>query len=173
MRTIQPAVRPRPRPRTLTLGICVWLICEVIAFLAVADHVGIAGAIGIGILTTLMGLAMLRRIGVNAIRSLKCALDGAEPTAGSLLDGSLAALGAVLLILPGFLSDLVGLALAAPSVRQWLARRFGAVAAPGRPTIRVRPGTVDLAPGDWRRVEEVEAWSDRNRAPGERRMPGG
>ncbi len=42
----------------------------------------------------------------------------------AVLDGTLAGLGAVLLILPGFVSDLVGLALAAPSIRFWVTERL-------------------------------------------------
>jgi UPF0716 protein FxsA len=148
----------RFRPGPLALGLCVWLACEVAAFVIVAQHVGFGGAILIGIATTILGLVTLRRVGMSAIRNLKRAFDGAQPTPGAMLDGALAALGATLLILPGFLSDLVGLALAAPSIRQWLAHRFGAVARPGRPPVQARPGAIDLAPDDWQRIEEAKAW---------------
>jgi UPF0716 protein FxsA len=54
----------------------------------------------------------------------------------------------VLLVLPGFVSDLVGLALAAPSLRGWIARRF----APETivTTRRTPRDVIDLDPQDWR-----------------------
>jgi UPF0716 family protein affecting phage T7 exclusion len=64
-----------------------------------------------------------------------------------MLDGLIRAIAAFLLILPGFISDLAGLALAAPSLRQMLARRFGgaAVTTAGY----ARREIVDLAPDEW------------------------
>jgi UPF0716 protein FxsA len=156
----------------LTIVLVVWLACEVLAFVFVASRVGLGGAILIGIATTLIGLMTLRRISAGALRSLRQAIAGTEPKPGAMLDGALAALGATLLILPGFLSDLVGLALAAPSVRQWLARRFGAVEAPGRPhPPKTGPRTIDLGPTDWHPVSEVRDRADRpDQPPG--RKPG-
>ena len=164
--------RPSLSPGPLTIVLVVWLAGEVLAFVFVASRVGLGGAILIGIATTLIGLMTLRRIGTSAIASLRQAVAGVEPKPGAMLDGSLAALGATLLILPGFLSDLVGLALAAPSIRQWLARRFGAVALPGQPPRpRTGPSTIDLGPADWQAVNEVGNWSDRPDQP-KRRGPG-
>jgi UPF0716 protein FxsA len=58
----------------------------------------------------------------------------------------------MLLILPGFVSDLVGLALVAPSVRFWVTQRlklgkFGQLRN-GRPTA---PIAIELAPREWSR----------------------
>lgn len=154
----------RIRPGAVTLVLAVWVGCELVAFFLVVNRFGWTGALLIGVVTTVLGLAMLRRVGASAFRSLRRSVQGGQATPGGLIDGSLAALGAALLIMPGFLSDLVGLALAAPSVRQWLAHRFGAVAQPGRPTVQRPAGTIDLAPGDWRAVEEIEEYRpDRDR----------
>ncbi len=65
-----------------------------------------------------------------------------------MFDGLIRAIAAFLLILPGFISDLAGLALAAPSLRQVLVRRFGgadAVPAAGSGRRKI----VDLAPEEW------------------------
>jgi UPF0716 family protein affecting phage T7 exclusion len=72
-------------------------------------------------------------------------------------DAMLAALGAFLLVIPGFAAGLAGLALFSPSVRQALARRFGRK--------RQGPKAFDLEPGDWR---ETSA-----RAPRKLRTPRG
>jgi UPF0716 family protein affecting phage T7 exclusion len=58
------------------------------------------------------------------------------------------AIAAFLLILPGFISDLAGLALAAPSLRQMLARRFGGAGAVNAAGY-ARRKIVDLSPEEW------------------------
>jgi UPF0716 protein FxsA len=55
------------------------------------------------------------------------------------------ALASILLILPGFASDFVGLALKSPSVRQNLARRLRARSGNADPRL------IDLDPREWRR----------------------
>ncbi len=137
------------RPSRFIAGIFVWLALELAAFIAVVQTIGLGGALLLGMATSLAGLVLLRQTGDGALARLRSALLGAPKRPGDLLDGLIRALSAFLLILPGFVSDLAGLALAAPSIRQFLARRFGG---PGRAAAgprRGNPEVVDLAPGEW------------------------
>ena len=89
---------------------------------------------------------------------IKALLEAAGlPSSGKtqLVDGMLGALGAVLLILPGFLTDIAGLVLLAPSVRQTVARRFGlSMDVPlARPPRRPGDRTIDLPQADWTRLD--------------------
>lgn len=138
------------RPPSVLLGLCLWLLLEYAAFLLVAHFAGIAGAIMLGLGTMILGIVILRNLGRGAARHLREALDRGRFSDGHILDGFLSALGAILLILPGFISDLIGLTLAAPSMRQWIARRFG-----GKPGQRPSPpnDTIDLSPGEWHQVD--------------------
>jgi UPF0716 protein FxsA len=131
-----------------------WLGAEFAAFAAVVHLIGFAGAILACILTTLAGLSTLRRVGLSAILRLRRAVarrasDQSGLSREAVLDGTLAGLGALLLILPGFVSDVVGLALAAPSVRFWVTERLkrGRLA-DGRPAA---PRAIELAPREWSR----------------------
>jgi UPF0716 protein FxsA len=136
--------------RSVTTTAIVWLIAECIVFLAVVQAIGLIGAIALGILTSCLGTTMIRRVGAGAVTALRQAANGLEPSEGGLLDGALIALGGVLLLLPGFLSDMVGLALASPSFRQWLAQRFS-----GRRRQRIE--VIDLAPQEWRSVKDLSS----------------
>ncbi|MGH6937058.1 MAG: FxsA family protein [Methylocella sp.] len=145
----QPIVR---LPVLLISYLALWLGAELAAFAVVVHLIGFAGAILACILTTLAGLSTLRRAGLSAILRLRQAVAGRTSEQRALsreavLDGTLAGLGAVLLILPGFVSDLVGLALAAPSVRVWAAERLKSGKAGGRTAPRV----TELAPWEWSR----------------------
>jgi UPF0716 protein FxsA len=71
------------------------------------------------------------------------------------MDGTLATLGALLLVLPGFVSDLIGLALLAPSVRHKIAGQIRGRSVPGRGQAprRATADVIELAPADWRVIE--------------------
>jgi UPF0716 protein FxsA len=137
------------RPPLFVLGLFGWLALELTAFLAVVQTIGVAGALLLGLSTSLAGFALLRQAGTSALDQLRSAFSGGAPQPqDAMLDGLIRAIAAFLLILPGFISDLAGLALAAPSLRQVLARRFGgagAVPAGGN----ARRKIVDLAPDEW------------------------
>jgi UPF0716 protein FxsA len=136
------------RPISLTTAIGLWLVAEVIVFVIVVHNLGLVGALALGLLTSLVGAATLRRLGARALLALQRTVQGGQPSQGALLDGALAALGGLLLVLPGFLTDVLGLALAAPSVRQWLGRRYGSLPRPAKRAV------LDLSPQEWRSVED-------------------
>ena len=136
-----------------------WMVLEILAFSLVAHWIGAPRAILLGVITSLLGLTLLRRAGTSALMKLRGSLGDrplAEGSGGRFLDEMLATVGALALLLPGFLSDLVGLALAIPALRERAARRlagkssswFAAGSAPRR-----GPSTIDLDPEDWRRSD--------------------
>lgn len=129
----------------LSTTLVAWFVVEALAFWAVVSAIGFWGAVGVGLLTSLAGVELFRHVGRQAMEGLKSTASGEAPREGAFLDGTLATIGATLLVLPGFVSDFVGLALASPSVRGWVARVF----AP-RFAERRSPVVVDLGPGDWR-----------------------
>ena len=146
------------RPFLLLIGPIGWLALELAAFLAVVQAIGLVGALLLGFATSVAGFALLRETGTSALNHIRAAITGKPQRRDDVFDGMIRAVGAVLLILPGFVSDLVGLALAAPSLRQMIARRFSGKIDPARP--RVRLETIDLAPGEWtsfdRRAEPAQ-----------------
>jgi UPF0716 protein FxsA len=136
------------RPPLFVLGLFGWLALELTAFMAVAETLGFAGALLLGFATSLAGFALLRQTGTGALNHLRSAFSGAPQGQVAVFDGLIRAIAAFLLILPGFISDLGGLALAAPSLRQMLVRRLGgadAVPAAGSGRRKI----VDLAPEEW------------------------
>jgi UPF0716 protein FxsA len=135
------------RPWILLVGPFSWLALELAAFMAVVQAIGLVGALLLGFATSLAGFALLRDTGTSALRHFKTAMTGAPQRQDAVFEGLIRAISAILLILPGFVSDLVGLALAAPSLRQMIARRLSGTSAPAghRAPLEI----VDLAPGEW------------------------
>lgn len=134
------------RPSFILSIFLVWMFLEFLAFTLAVYVFGWLVALGLGLLTSFVGAGILRKVGVGASRQIQAALGGDPLPQGNMLDGLLTAVGGILLILPGFLSDVVGLALAAPSLRQWLARRLAK-----EPQRRGAgsPEVIELAPGEW------------------------
>src|SRR3984893_9654086 len=155
----QPIVR---LPVLFVTYLALWLGAELAAFAAVVHLIGFAGAILACILTSLAGLSTLRRVGLSAVLRLRQAVarrtsEQSGLSREAVLDGTLAGLGAVLLILPGFVSDLVGLGLAAPSFRFSVTERLklGKLGRHGGKS--VEPALIDLTPREWSRQEEQKS----------------
>ncbi|HMK89826.1 MAG TPA: FxsA family protein [Methylocystis sp.] len=120
-----------------------WIALEALTFVIVVHFLGIFAAVALGVGTTILGLFDVKRL-LDYLRArFGGSKDDARPKANAV-DGGLQALGAVLLILPGFASDLVGLALKAPSIRSDIAKRLNE-----RPK---GPRTIDLAPTEWKAI---------------------
>lgn len=134
------------KSKLAAVAFAAWLVVEIVAFVLVVQFLGLLAAILLGVGTTLLGLADIKRLFVY-LRSRIGKAKSAQK-AGGALDGGLQALGSLLLILPGFASDLIGLALKAPSIRAGLAKRMrdGAGARKG-------PPLIDLAPNEWKNLK--------------------
>ncbi len=141
-------------PVGLRWMVLAWIVAETVVFFALVHAIGLGGTLLLGLGTTVLGIALLRRIGVDTMRTMRATMTGGVPPSGMLPDGLLAAFGAILLIVPGFVANAVGLALTAPSTRLALIRRFGApdLARMQRPR---RTDVIDLGPSDWTPIDRV------------------
>lgn len=139
----------------LRLLATIWLVAEVLVFLAVVQLIGLGWALLVGLATTLVGASLLRRVGASAMMRLRASLGGRHGQPQDALEGTLAAMSAAALMLPGFMSDGIGLALAVPAVRSRAARwvrdgglgiRFEAE------NSRSGPQVIDLDRDEWTRT---------------------
>ena len=144
------------RPPFFVLGLFAWLGLELAVFVAIVQSAGLACALLLGLATSFAGMVLLRQVGTGALGRLRSSFQGALHRPDAMMDDLIRAVAAVLLILPGFLSDLVGFALAAPSVRKILLRRFGGespVHYARSQKSRAQNDVVDLAPEEWVSVD--------------------
>ncbi|MGC0333298.1 UPF0716 protein FxsA [Streptomyces sp. SAI-170] len=119
----QPARPRRSRLRTfLPLGIAAWLVLEIWLLTVVA---GAAGGFTVFLLLVagiLLGAAVVKRAGRRAFQNLNQAVQRGGTPSGSEGNGWLM-LGGLLLMLPGLVSDVLGLILLIPPVQKALGRR--------------------------------------------------
>lgn len=93
-------------------------LVEIAGFIVVGQAIGILSTIGLVVLSAIIGLALLRHQGTGILRKLQEeARRGANP-GSQLVHAALLVVAAFLLIIPGFVGDVVGLLLFIPAVRE-------------------------------------------------------
>jgi UPF0716 protein FxsA len=103
---------------------CLWFVAEVAAFVAVGEHIGFGWAILLLIGVSALGPMLVKRVGLGVLARTQDRLaQGDTPTRG-LLDGVVVLAAGVMICVPGFVSDALGLLLLLGPVRHLLIR-FG------------------------------------------------
>ena len=102
----------------LLLIICIPLI-EIYLLIKVGSTIGAFNTIFLIFFTAITGLYFARLAGLNAIRSGFDQLVKKEIPIYEIISGAALAFAAILLILPGFLTDLIGFLLIIPVTRKF------------------------------------------------------
>jgi UPF0716 protein FxsA len=144
-------------------GLLMLPMVEIAVFIAVALKLGVLAALALTILTSLAGMAIVRNAGHAEIARVRDAFGDRTIKRVELGGaGLLTVLGGFLLVIPGFVTDVLGALLLFPptqhALRAALRRAVAGTAAPGAP-----PGVVDLTPDQWERVPERQIGDDRTR----------
>ena len=93
-------------------------LLELFILIQVGDEIGAVFTIGLVLATAAIGLALLRQQGYSTLmRAREKAARGQVP-AEEMLGGVFVALGGLLLLLPGFITDFIGLCCLLPPVRR-------------------------------------------------------
>ena len=134
----------------LMLALLALPLAELAAFIAVAATIGFAWALALVLAGSLTGMLVLRHAGGSHIARVRVALsDGGVTALQTDSSGFLVLLAGILLLIPGFITDIVGLLLLVAPLRQALGTWLRGGAPPPR-----RDGVVDLEPEQWRRMSD-------------------
>jgi UPF0716 protein FxsA len=106
-----------------------WPVAELFVAIEVARAIGVLETIVLLIIGWPLGLWALRTQGGAAWRRLNLALSERRTPTREVLDGTLVLFGGLLLMIPGFITDVLGIALLLPPtralVRPLLVRNLG------------------------------------------------
>lgn len=97
-----------------------WPVMEFSAFAQVAQWVGTPLAIAGLFLSAMLGVAVLRSQSLTTARQVQIQMNRGQLPVRELFDAAAVSLGGLLLILPGYVTDLIGLLLLLPPVRKLL-----------------------------------------------------
>ena len=102
---------------------------EVFAFIEVGLAIGWLVAVVLALGTSVLGAQLLRLQGRAAIARIALAVSERRVPTRPVIDGVLGFLGGLLLVIPGFVTDALGVLLLLPPVRalmrRWLSRHYG------------------------------------------------
>jgi UPF0716 protein FxsA len=108
------------------LLLILWPVAELFAIVEVAKAIGVLDTIVLLILGWPLGVWAIRTEGAAVWRRLTAAITQQRTPTREVLDGALVLLGGLLLIIPGFITDAIGILLLAPPTRiaaRWLLKR--------------------------------------------------
>lgn len=99
---------------------------EIAGFVWIGDELGVPLTLLWVIAAMAAGFLLLRHTGLQAVGRLRAALESGREPGHSIIDAACFAAAAVLLIIPGFVSDALAAILMLPVTRHWLLRRTAA-----------------------------------------------
>ncbi|MCD6640287.1 MAG: FxsA family protein [Nocardioides sp.] len=94
-------------------------LLEVYLIIQVGKVIGAWWTIGLLVLAGVVGSWLVRHEGSRAWAALRDALASGRMPAREIADGALILIGGTLMLTPGFLSDVVGMAMILPFTRPW------------------------------------------------------
>jgi UPF0716 family protein affecting phage T7 exclusion len=147
--------------KSIFIGFLLLAAAEITLFIALAREFGGGITLLLLLATSVAGAVLLKRAGRRQIDKVRRAMAERTPIAMESIDVTLVVCG-ILLLIPGFATDLAGLALLVPAVRRALART-------ARRFLERRRGrqsgaVIELERDNWRRVREdrIEDRSERH-----------
>ena len=140
--------------RALLLLFLTLPLIEIALFIVIGQAIGVLPTLLGVLLTGLAGALVLRWQGMSALREMQLRMSRGELPARQMGDTMLIGLGGLLLLLPGYFTDLVGLLLLLPWTRELiyrlLARNFKVVTVTPGSYREAQPGMIELDDEDYR-----------------------
>lgn len=111
----------------LVLFLIVAPIIEIVVFVQVGEWIGYGPTILLLILVSISGVWLVKHQGTGVLRRMRAELQAGRVPTAEIIDGVLILAAGLLLLLPGFVSDVLALLLLVPIVRHvpnsWVRRR--------------------------------------------------
>jgi len=99
-------------------------LLEIAGFVIVGREVGALATVGLVILSSVAGSLLLRHQGFGVMARARAEMDAGRDPSRQLAHGAMIVLAAILLIIPGFITDIFAILLLLPPVRDLAWRAF-------------------------------------------------
>jgi UPF0716 protein FxsA len=140
-------------------------LIEIAVFIWIGGLIGVLPTILLTVVTALAGTLMLRQQGLSLLMRMQKELDAGRSPGNEVMQGAMIVLASIFLLIPGFVTDAIGLLLFIPPVREALARFIIArsnvvIVNSGAGMHRTEEGVVDLDADDWSERKEPGPGTD-------------
>ena len=109
---------------SVLIAIILLPIIEIYLFIKIGSQIGAFNTISLIFITAIIGVFYARYEGLNTLRSGFSQIIKKETPAFEIISGAAIAFAALLLIIPGFLTDILGFILIFPVTRKFLFKKF-------------------------------------------------
>ena len=109
---------------SVLIGIILVPVIEIYLFIKIGSQIGAFNTISLIFITAIIGIIYARYEGLNTLRSGLTQLVKNELPAYEIISGAAIAFAALLLIIPGFATDIIGFLLLLPISRKVIIKRF-------------------------------------------------
>ena len=99
-------------------------VVEMATFFWVGSRIGLSWALGLAVLTALVGSFLVRRAGLSVLSRIQTKLGEGRLPGRELSDGAAVLVSGAFLISPGFITDVLGFLLLIPAVRDLVYRKL-------------------------------------------------
>ncbi len=103
-------------------------LIELVILIQIGTRIGAFSTVLVVIATAIIGASLARIQGINTLKRIRLSLSEGRIPADELLDAFLIFLAGLLLVAPGFLTDLSGILLLIPwgrnRIKQWMRRKM-------------------------------------------------
>jgi len=108
----------------LVLLLVVVPVAEFSALIWVAQQIGVLPMLVLLFAVSIFGAALAKRVGLEVWRRFRATLAAGDIPSGEVFDGALVLIAAAILLVPGFITDFIGLLLLVPFVRSMVKWAF-------------------------------------------------
>jgi len=128
-------------------------IVEIAVAIQVAHHIGVVNTIGLLLLFSLVGAWLAKQAGFGVMARMREQVERGVLPGNELIDGVLVFAAGILLLVPGFVTGVIGLVLLLPPVRHAVrgvvkrnlrGRVYRVGPGPGGPAGPTGPGVIDV-----------------------------
>ena len=149
-------------------------LLEIAVLIKVGSVIGVTATLAIIVITFFIGISVVRHQGLGVARRFMTVAQSGQPPLEPMVEAMLLMMAGACLILPGLITDAIGLALLIPWLRQWVARGIVTRWSTSRPRARMSwrvlrdrrapghprgrsPSAPPIIDGDFKRVDDPPA----------------
>lgn len=95
--------------KKLLIGLLALVFAEIALFIVVGKAIGVLYTLLLIVLTSVIGILIAKKRGTKSVQAIQKSLQQGQPPGVPMIETFMIFIGGVLLALPGFLTDIIGL----------------------------------------------------------------
>ena len=104
--------------KNLFIALLIGMFAEITAFIFLGSQIGVLPTLLLIVVTSVIGGVVMKKMGAKSILAIKQSLARGEAPGAAMVEAVLVIAGAILLLFPGFISDILAILLILPMTRK-------------------------------------------------------